>query len=272
MTILRRALAALLLSATLASAQDGTPPHAPTDSMLERLVGTWMMFGQVQGDSVTYRLTVQRQLQGRFVSLHMVDVAEPPQYEARVTIGADTTPKRIIVHWLDSFGAAYSVPAGYGTAQGDSLVFTIAYPGSTFRNVITANTDSTWRQTIDAQTPQGWTNFASYRLVRRESPAAYDEPPQLASPNILRSLLQDAVQRLLRTYGEQMHDRSVRVGVELDSLGNILSMRLVQRSGLDAVDAEALSIVAKTRFRPGRRGGVAVQSSVVLPIRFLVPE
>ncbi|MBX3174277.1 MAG: hypothetical protein KF709_07680 [Gemmatimonadaceae bacterium] len=168
MRSVRRLAVAIAVSATAWSsvaAQDGVPPNAAADSVLGRLLGDWTMIGQVAGDSVRYTLRVTRTLQGRYVSLHMLEDATPPTYEARVVIGADTVAPRVIAHWMDSFGAAYSVPAGYGTARGDSIQFTIAYSRSTFRDVFSANADGTWRLAVDAQTPNGWRSFAEYRIV-----------------------------------------------------------------------------------------------------------
>jgi hypothetical protein len=65
------------------------------------------------------------------------DVANtPPKYEARVFIGPDTLAGRALAHWLDNFGAVYSVP-----------------PASTIR--------------LDAADGAGgWKRFAQYRAAR----------------------------------------------------------------------------------------------------------
>ena len=65
----------------------------------------------------------------------------------------DAASKTIIAHWMDSFGAKYSVPHGSGDIAGNVITFTIPYPSGPFRN--------TWR--FD---PAG----ATWRRGRRTSP------------------------------------------------------------------------------------------------------
>ena len=114
------------------AAQEATP--ASMDSLLQHLVGSWRMAGMVRGRPAMYHLEATRVLQDRFVELHMEDVATPPQYEARVFIGVDSAAARYIVHWLDSFGAAYSIPHAVGRAAGDTIQFTFEYADGPFRD------------------------------------------------------------------------------------------------------------------------------------------
>lgn len=264
-------LAALTGAASVESAaQEGAAPDPAADSVLARLIGEWTMVGRVGGDSVQYTLRVQRLLQGRYIGLHMLDDATPPGYEARVMIGADTTASRIIVHWLDSFGAAYSVPAGYGSARGDTIAFTIAYATGTFRDVLSANGDGTWRLQIDAQAGDGWNSFADYRLLPLR---AFDVAPAVANLPRLRQQLEQVATRLVQTYDDLVgSERAVRVRASLDADGNVTGLAIVQGSGLREVDAEALRILSTTRFTPAQRGGAPVPSTVVQPVRFVFPD
>ncbi|HKT59045.1 MAG TPA: hypothetical protein VJQ46_03280 [Gemmatimonadales bacterium] len=138
--------------------------------MLEKLIGHWTMTGTVGGRPVTYRLDAAWVLQHRFVELHMADVHHtPPQYEARVFIGPDTLSGRILGHWLDNFGAAYSVPPATGVAAGDSLILDFPYPGGAFHDtfVYDAATE-TWAIRLDAADGAGgWKRFAQYEATRR---------------------------------------------------------------------------------------------------------
>jgi hypothetical protein len=107
-----------------------TAPPEPAAPLLERFVGHWTMTGTVRGRPATYRLDVAWVLAHRFVELHMKDVGHTPaQYEARVFIGPDTLPGRVLGHWLDSFGAAYSVPPATGIAAGDTLTLDLTLSG-----------------------------------------------------------------------------------------------------------------------------------------------
>ncbi|MEA2762313.1 MAG: hypothetical protein QOD47_1597, partial [Gemmatimonadaceae bacterium] len=78
-------LIATVFCASTASAQTAQSPTA-TD-LLDDLVGEWRMVGQVRGQPVTYDVLARRILNGRYVELHMRDIARPAQYEALVLIG-----------------------------------------------------------------------------------------------------------------------------------------------------------------------------------------
>jgi hypothetical protein len=55
-------------------------------------------------------------------------------YEARVFVGADTTPNLVVVHWIDNTGGAFSIPFGTGTVVADTLRFDIPYSTGPFRD------------------------------------------------------------------------------------------------------------------------------------------
>jgi hypothetical protein len=134
------------------------------EDLLDRLVGDWSMVGQVRGRPVTYTVAARRVLAGRYVELHMTDVNQPPQYEARVFVGADTVPGRVLVHWLDSFGAAFSVPHAAGAIVGDTLQFEFAYRSGPFRDTfIYHGPGRGWTFRLEAGDGRGgWRLFAAY--------------------------------------------------------------------------------------------------------------
>lgn len=280
---MRVTLSALLCFPVLLAAQEGAPPNAAADSVLTRLIGAWSMVGTVQGDSVTYDLRVRRTLGNRFIELSMLDVARPPAYEARVFIGADTgAAPRILVHWMDSFGAAYSAPLGAGTAIGDTVAFTIDYSSGQFRDRLTANGDGTWRFLIESRGPSGWSTFADYRVVpavMMDVPVAPPRSPAIAPPVQVQPAMLDrdaftrrmseAATRLLAA-DESLAGREMplRVALVVDEFGRVTSASIAVSSGNARVDAEALRILRLTRFSPGLQDGREVISRVVQPIRF----
>jgi hypothetical protein len=139
------------------------------DALLDHLVGRWRMTGSVRGQPATYTLDGARVLQGRFVELHMEDVNQPPAYEARVFIGVDSGGSQYIAHWLDKFGAAYSIPHATGHARGDTLVLTFSYPTGPFRDTFVYHrpTDS-WHFRLEAaDSTRAWRLFAEYHVRRR---------------------------------------------------------------------------------------------------------
>jgi len=167
---LLRLAAALSLAATATSPlRSQAPASARMDTLLGRLVGRWTMTGTVRGKPATYTLDAARVLQGRFVQLHMTDVHQPPAYEARVFIGVDSAGGRYLAHWLDSFGAAYSIPPAVGEARGDTIVLTFAYPSGPFRDTFSYDraTDA-WHFRLEAEDSAGRrTLFADYVVRRR---------------------------------------------------------------------------------------------------------
>ena len=164
---MRRVLAlAGIVSSCPAHYLAGQSPPAP---LLQRLVGQWTMTGTVRTRPVTYRLEGAWVLQGRFLELHMQDVANtPPKYEARVFIGPDTLPARVLAHWLDNFGAVYSVPPATAASQGTRSPLDFPYPDGAFHDTFVYDSRSdTWTIHLDAADGAGgWKRFAEYRAGR----------------------------------------------------------------------------------------------------------
>jgi hypothetical protein len=137
-------------------------------ALLKALDGQWTMVGDVKGKPVQYDMEAFPTLQGTFTEMHMNDVHVPSRYEARVFIGADKGGQ-LIVHWLDSFGAKYSVPHGTGAITGNAIIFNIPYPSGQFRDTLTYQpTRQVWTLLIEAAKPDGsWGHFAQYEIRRK---------------------------------------------------------------------------------------------------------
>ena len=165
-----RRVAAVIVAGVLHAAAPGkrAPTPAALDSLLERFVGRWTMAGTVRGQPATYALEARRTLQGRYVELHMIDRHSPPGYEARVIIGVDSAGPRYIAHWLDNFGAAYSIPPATGTARGDTLELDFPYPSGAFRDTFVYDRAAVrWDMLLErADGHGGWTMFARYAARR----------------------------------------------------------------------------------------------------------
>jgi hypothetical protein len=159
---------ALVLAAPLAYGQ-GSAARPP---LLQQLDGSWTMSGDVRGKPVTYALEVKPSLLGAFTELRMQDVQVPPKYAANVYIGYDDATKGIVVHWMDSFGARYSIPHGTGELKGDALEFTFPYEGGKFRDTFTFDpATATWTFVLESQRADGsWAHFARYKVVRKPTP------------------------------------------------------------------------------------------------------
>lgn len=157
----------LCLATTLFAPAPAVPLAPP---LLQRLVGHWIMKGKVGSKPVIYRMDATWTLQRAFVELHMVDAEHtPPGYEARVFVGPDTVPGRLVTHWLDNTGAAFSVPAGTGEIHGDTLTLDFPYPAGAFHDTFVLDPSrNVWSIRLDgADGKGGWKRFAEYRATRR---------------------------------------------------------------------------------------------------------
>lgn len=159
----------LLMPLTAARAQDIVLREDPRPPLLKQLDGEWLMTGDLLGKPVTYSLVAGPTLRARYSELHMRDVSEPPQYEARVFLGVDAETGELIAHWLDDFGARYSIPHGTGRIEGSALQFTIPYADGPFRDTFEFDPGSgTWTFRIEAGQPDGsWKHFARYEIRRK---------------------------------------------------------------------------------------------------------
>jgi hypothetical protein len=155
----------LLFWATLAYGQNVTS----RPNLLQQLDGSWTMSGDVRGKPVTYSLEVKPSLLGAFTELRMQDVQVPAKYAANVYIGYDRTTKTLIVHWMDSFGAKYSIPHGTGELKENTLQFTFPYEGGNFRDTFTFDPETgQWNFVLESQQSDGsWKHFAKYEVVRK---------------------------------------------------------------------------------------------------------
>ena len=147
---------------TAAAAADTRP------DILRQLDGVWTMKGDVRGKPVTYRMVATPALQGTFTELRMKDAEVPARYEATVFLGYDAGTKTVIAHWMDSFGAKYSVPHGTGDTAGNVVTFTIPYPDGPFRNTWRFDpATSSWQFALEAAQADGsWKHFARYAVTR----------------------------------------------------------------------------------------------------------
>jgi len=163
-------LATLLVMPALAGrAQEIVVRDDPRPPLLKQLDGEWLMQGDVLGKPVTYLLVAGPTLRARFSELHIRDVAEPPQYEARVFLGVDAETGELIAHWMDDFGARYSIPHGTGRIEGGVMQFTFPYADGPFRDTFEFDSSNgTWSFRVETGQPDGsWKHFARYEIRRK---------------------------------------------------------------------------------------------------------
>jgi hypothetical protein len=160
------ALLTMVVVASGAFAQDQLHPADKRPAILQALDGQWVMTGDVLGKAVTYDMVAAPTLDNTFTEMHMKDVQVPAEYEARVFIAVDPDSQVVITHWLDNFGAKYSIPHGTGQVSGNTIQFTIQYDDGPFRDTLTFHPeDRSWSFMIEASQPDGsWKHFAGYEI------------------------------------------------------------------------------------------------------------
>ena len=144
---------------------------AADNAYLDALQGDWDMTGTLLGKPVRYHARGERVLQGGFLRLHMIDVADAPTYEADLFLGYDAHADDYIGHWLDRFGAAGARVVASGKRKGETLVIQFPYAEAAFKDTFVYDPNSrSWSLLIESQKPGGgWSNFAAYTLVRLKS-------------------------------------------------------------------------------------------------------
>lgn len=169
-TFFAHAACILLVFLGASHAQQPASPADTRPEILRQLDGNWTMSGDVRGKPVTYRMVAAPALQATFTELRMKDVQVPAQYEATVFIGYDAASKNVIAHWMDSFGARYSIPHGTGQIDGNVVQFTFPYASGQFRNTWRFDgATSSWQFALEAAQPDGtWKHFARYEVKRSQ--------------------------------------------------------------------------------------------------------
>ena len=140
------------------------------DPLLDKLSGNWKMKGVVREDSVEYKTECKWTLNHQFFLLHMLDINNPPRFEAVVYIGFNNDKKNYVVHWLDQFGGSYSETLGHGNSNGDSIKILFNYPYGYFRDTFTYLTDKEqWHFLLeDKNEDVEWQKFAEYTLIKEK--------------------------------------------------------------------------------------------------------
>ncbi len=68
------------------------------------------------------------------------------------------------------------------------------------------------------------------------------------------------------------HPEPIEVGLVVDATGVVRDARVLKPAAQPALDAAALSVLPRWRFRPGHKDGQAVAARMVVSVAFLDPE
>lgn len=174
----RRALAALVLTALVASAapaQDSATSAAM--ALMDRMTGRWLMTGTISNKPTTDDVDVEWVLNRQYIRIHEVSREQVASggigYEAWVYLVWDAKKREYAVLWLDNTAATNFAPEGIGHAKpdGDRIPIVIKDVDGTAIHTTFAfdrATDS-WTWAIDNVDKSGTASpFARLRLTRKK--------------------------------------------------------------------------------------------------------
>lgn len=94
---------------------------------------------------------------------------------------------------------------------------------------------------------------------------------EVLDPRSLQRSLQDLADRIANG-AEGTAEVRLRVRLVISAEGLVESANVLESSGRPTVDAEALRLVQRARFRPRTIEGIAVRAVATLPLRFMVED
>jgi hypothetical protein len=150
-----------------------TPVYA--DALLDRLIGAWVLRGQIAGRDTTHDVVAEWVLGHEYVRLHETarekDAKGNSAYEAIVFIGSGRPAHDYTCLWLDSTGGGGLVPEGFGhaTRRGEEIPF-VFLDGSgkiSFKNTFAYDkTTDSWAWVMDNVADGKAIPFGRVKLTR----------------------------------------------------------------------------------------------------------
>ena len=148
---------------------------AQRDSLLDHLIGRWVLRGRMAGQDVVHDVTFRWVLGGEYVEMHEVSrertAARTPAYEAIVYLVHDPHTQEYGALWLDNTDYNAFLPAGqgHGVAAADSIPFIFTYSATdhVYTTFAYERAIDTWVWHIDNADARGRRPFARVTLTRR---------------------------------------------------------------------------------------------------------
>jgi len=158
--------ALVLCSANAAQPVDGIT-QIFRDELLDRMTGTWILTGSLQGRPANHSVEVRWILNHQFLEIREKDKTAAG-YEALALLGRDNMSERYVVHWNDVFGGRFSETLGYGARSGDEITLVFEYPDGPFRTTMRWLADKKqWEWVMRTKNDKGqWEDFGRMTLTR----------------------------------------------------------------------------------------------------------
>ena len=163
------ALAALLLVSPLPA------QTVERDTLLARMIGHWVLRGEIAHQQVVHDVTFDWVLGGEYVEMHEISrertPAGAPAYEAIVYLVHDPHTHEYAAQWLDNtdYGAFNPAGVGHGNAMADSIPLLFTYtPTSRFHTTFVYDRAAdSWAWHMDNDDEKGRRPFARVSLTRK---------------------------------------------------------------------------------------------------------
>lgn len=145
------------------------------DSLLEHMVGKWVLQGTIAGKETTHDINSEWVLHHQYIQLeevsHEKDISGKPLYEAIVFICWEQKLNQYSCLWLDNTGnGGLSTQAiGHAKANGDNIGLLFkGVDGSLFHTTFAYNKDTdTWQWLMDGDENGKLQPFARVKLTRQ---------------------------------------------------------------------------------------------------------
>jgi hypothetical protein len=160
----------------MTAAERPVPAQALHDPLLDRLVGNWVLRGEIAHKAVTHAVTARWVLAHEYVQIREISrsrtAAGEPDYEAIVYIGWDPDLKQYACLWLDSTGGDGLVGWALGHANPEkrelAFVFSDKNGDPSVRNTFAYEpATNSWHWAIDNVDKGKVEHFANVALTRR---------------------------------------------------------------------------------------------------------
>jgi len=131
---------------------------APSDALLDRLVGNWVLSGKLAGQETTHDISADRELNRGYLRIHEISREKAPSgaafYEAIVFISYNAKTDDYTCLWLDSTSNEGLVAEGFGHAKRSEnslpFVFRDASGQVSFENTFMYDpTSDSWNWVMD---------------------------------------------------------------------------------------------------------------------------
>jgi hypothetical protein len=146
------------------------------DPLLDRLIGTWVLRGDIAHKAVTHAVKVQWVLAHQYIQVRETSQSKTadgaPDYDAIVYIGWNPDLKQYTCLWLDSTGGNGLVGWALGHADADASKLAFLFSDnngdpSVHNTFEFDRTTNTWRWTIENVDKGQLKPFANVKLTRQ---------------------------------------------------------------------------------------------------------